>query len=284
MKQSRFVGFTLVIGAQAWRIDAGDQAAASVVAQLADAMKLDSADRENRSYFPVRPVRVVSHNNDLPAPEALVHRLKNLSGEEALFCHLLELSAAIARDAQASGYVLLHGALAEYAGKGVILAAPGGTGKSTASNRLPHPWMSLCDDTTLVRCDANSQYWAHPWPTWSNFLYGGKGGAWNVQSAVPLEGIYYLKRALHDSVKPMGKGQALTNLNISAHQAGHVMERGTSDTDKRALRLERFNHLSALAGAVPMFALSLSLTGEFWKEIEGVMITDEGSRRYAQSR
>ena len=51
-----------------------------------------------------------------------------------------------ARDAQTRGEVLLHGALAEKDGIGVILAAPGGTGKTTASDRLLAPWRSRCDE------------------------------------------------------------------------------------------------------------------------------------------
>jgi len=43
------------------------------------------------------------------------------------------LSLVFARQAQAFGGVLIHGALAERDGMGVILAAPGGTGKSTAA-------------------------------------------------------------------------------------------------------------------------------------------------------
>ena len=45
---------------------------------------------------------------------------------------LIPFHCATPRDA-----LLLHGALAEHAGRGVILIAQGGTGKTTASGRLP---------------------------------------------------------------------------------------------------------------------------------------------------
>jgi hypothetical protein len=136
-------GYTLVLGEQAWHIEAGDQDAAPIAAQLADAMKLDSTDHTDLLGLSTRDVRVVTRGDAASADGALVCSLRDISGDDALFCHLLDLSLFIARDAQARGCVLLHGALAERAGKGVILAAPGGIGKTTASIRLPPPWVSL---------------------------------------------------------------------------------------------------------------------------------------------
>ena len=82
--------------------------------------------------------------------------------------NLLRLSLIFAREAQARGGALIHGALAERNGHGVILAAPGGTGKTTASNRLPAPWRSLCDDATLVVRDPWTPGCVPPSPLHSN--------------------------------------------------------------------------------------------------------------------
>ncbi len=262
-------GCNLIIGEQAWRIEAEDAGAAPVVARFAAAMQLEATDGAGSGGFTARRVRVISHDSDDAIPDGLVCRLEDLSGEDALFCHLLELSLVVGRDALAHGYVLLHAALAEYAGKGVILAAPGGIGKTTASKRLPPPWVAWCDDTTLVRRDAQGRYWAHPWPTWSTFLWGGQGGSWKVQSAIPLERIYFLKHNLRDSTEGLGAGQTLALLTGSAQQISHAMERGMSEADKRTLHLERFNHLSALAKAVPAGVLHISLSGAFWRENRG---------------
>jgi len=84
------VSCTLILGEQAWRIEAGDRAAASIVAQLADTMQLDSTDGAGRFGFPMRYVRVITQGSADPAPDGLVCRLKELSGDEALFCHFLE--------------------------------------------------------------------------------------------------------------------------------------------------------------------------------------------------
>jgi SynChlorMet cassette protein ScmC len=180
----------------------------------------------------------------------------------------MQLSLVIARDVQARGGVLIHGALAERDGIGVILAAPGGTGKTTASNRLPAPWRSLCDDTTLVVRDPQGNYWAHPWPTWSRFLGGESGGTWDVQNAVPLEGVFFLSRAVEDRVESVGPGHAVSLLVECAEQASQLMAQDLKKEETRALRLERFNNLCALARIVPTHVLHISLTGAFWQEIE----------------
>ena len=151
---------------------------------------------------------------------------------------------------------------------GVILAAPSGTGKTTASNRLPAPWRSQCDDTTLVVRDAQGNYWAHPWPTWSRFLNGGPGGTWDVQNAVPVKGIFFLVQGLDDRVERVGSGQAVSLLGESVGQASMFMAPGLSKEETRALHLERFNNLCALARVVPTHLLYTSLTGAFWREIE----------------
>ena len=162
----------------------------------------------------------------------------------------------------------MHGALAERDGIGVILVAPGGTGKTTASNRLPAPWRSLSDDTTLVVRDPQGNYWAHPWPTWSRFLDGGPGGTWDVQSAVPVKGIFVLAQAAQDRAERVGPGQAVSLLGECVGQVSGFMTPGLPKEELQALHLERFNNLCALARVVPTHVLHISLTGAFWQEIE----------------
>jgi SynChlorMet cassette protein ScmC len=181
------------------------------------------------------------------------------------------LSLFLVHAAQTRGGVLLHGALAEKDGIGVILAAPGGTGKTTASDRLPAPWHSLCDDTTLVVRDSEGKYWAHPWPTWSRFLRGESGGSWDVQKAVPLASVFFLSRAVEDRVESVGSGRSVGLLVECAEQSSQLMARGLSKEETRALRLERFNNVCALARVVRTQVLHISLAGTFWQEIEQVM-------------
>jgi len=182
----------------------------------------------------------------------------------------------VAREAQTRGGVLLHAGLAEWKGQGVVLAAPGGTGKTTASSRLPSPWRSLCDDMTLVVRNTKGQYWAHPWPTWSCFLWGGSGGSWDVEHAVPLKGIFFLSRADEDRAEPVGTGQGVSLLVECAQQASQLMTRGLSKEEKRALQLERFNNLCALTRTIPSHLLHISLTGTFWLEMERMLLGRKG--------
>lgn len=269
-----------------WIIAAGDDEAASVVSQLHHAMQMSvttgSVERSYRSVVRRLLVLVDPHKREaspatchapLPFEDDgfVVRVLRSFTHGDGLYVQLVELSSTLAHDAQTRGGVLLHGALAEKDGIGVILAAPGGTGKTTSSNRLPAPWRSLCDDTTLVVRDSHGNYWAHPWPTWSRFLWGGSGGSWDVQNAVPLKGIFFLTRALEERVERVGNGQAVSLLVECAEQTSQLMARGLSKEETRALHLERFNNLCALTQVVPAHLLHISLTGTFWQEIDRVL-------------
>ncbi len=288
-----------------WVIDAGDDEAASIVTQLGNAMQLPvrspsaSAPRhmirmsrtgaaEPSQHGIVRHLLVLVDTHNPEASPATRHSplpfedadpavcvLRSLTHREGLFIQLMELSSIFAHDAQTRGGVLLHGALAEKDGIGVILAAPGGTGKTTASDRLPAPWRSLCDDTTLVVRDSQGSYWAHPWPTWSRFLRGESGGTWDVRNAIPLKGLFFLAQAVEDRAEPVGPGHAVSLLVECAGQASQLMTRSLSKEEVRTLRLEQFNNLCALAQAVPTHVLHISLTGAFWREIEQAL---EGGR------
>jgi SynChlorMet cassette protein ScmC len=289
-----------------WVIAAGDEEAASIVSQLGDAMQLrvmspsaslSPATFESGRKGAVEPphhrverrllVLVDAHNPEaspatcfaaLPFEDDgfIVRVLRSYTHSDGLYIQLMELSVIFAHDAQTRGGVLLHGALAERDGIGVILAAPGGTGKTTASDRLPAPWRSLCDDTTLVVRDSQGNYWAHPWPTWSRFLGAESGGTWDVHNAVPLEGVFFLSQAVEDRVESVGPGHAASLLVECAEQASQLMARGLAKEETRALHLERFNNLCALARVVPAHVLRISLTGAFWQEIEQTL---EGSHR-----
>ncbi|MCI0478623.1 MAG: SynChlorMet cassette protein ScmC [Anaerolineales bacterium] len=197
--------------------------------------------------------------------------------DDLLFAQILHFTTLFGAEAQTRGGMLVHGALAvrtnlpglqdlEGLG-GILLTAPGGTGKTTASNRLPAPWVSLCDDTTLIVRDARGEYWAHPTPTWSRFFNGGAGGSWNTSTAVPLCAIFFLEQASLDQAIRLGTGHAAAALVQSVAQASHLMTRDLDEAFARTLRSEWFENASALTRRVPSFHLQLTLTGEFWQEI-----------------
>ena len=282
-KQQEFLHNLVLADGSHWEISAGDEESAVIVSQLGCTMQLrmtpgaiESSHQDNLCRLLVQ-VDARKSVEDYYVPLAskndgvlVIRLLKCLCGHRGgLFINLARLSLVFARQAQARGGVLIHGALAERDGMGVILTAPGGTGKTTASNRLPAPWRSLCDDTTLVVRDAQGNYWAHPWPTWSRLLKEGAGvSTWDVQNAVPVKGVFILAQAIEDRVERLGTGQAVSQLIECVGQVSNLMASGLSKEELRALHLERFNNLCALARIVPVHMLHISLTGAFWQDIE----------------
>jgi hypothetical protein len=196
--------------------------------------------------------------------------LRPSNSEADITGQAVELSLAIARDVQSRGGVLVHGALAERDGFGVIMAAPGCTGKSTASRRLPPPWRSLSDDATLVVQDAVGRYFAHPWPTWSLF-WEGSGGTWPTEKAVPLRAIFFLAQAPLEKVESISRTVAAAMLMQSVEQVSRSITYCRSQEEVHQVHSQQLANVSALAKAVPAFTLQLSLTGRFWVEMESTM-------------
>lgn len=265
-----------------WMITAGDEGALPLVNRLGEAMKLRLTDpsdppcagRMRRllvSIDPRNPEFLPSACYGSSPPEedgAIVCALRPTVEAVNLFVLFIQISFVIACDAQEHGGILVHGALAERDGAGVILAAPGGLGKTTASGRLAAPWRSLCDDTTLVMRDPQGAYWAHPWPTWSRFLEGGPGGSWDVEKAVPLTGIFCLSRASENRAEPIGPGKAASLIVGYVEQATRFQTHFMGLEEVRSMRLTQFKILCELAKAVPAYILHISLTGPFWHAME----------------
>jgi len=192
--------------------------------------------------------------------------------KEVRINRMSDLAKVIALRTLPAGGLLLHGALAEKDGRGVILAAPGGTGKTTASNRLPPPWRSLSDDATLVVPDGTGGYRAHPWPTWSRFRDNGPGGSWYVEESVPLAALFFLSRADEDRAEPAGTGDAVAYITESVHQTtGIPTQHGRTPEEAARHCEEEIVAATALARAVPAFRLEISLTGKFWEAIEDAL-------------
>jgi len=258
-----------------WVLQGVDDDAARVVAAFAAAARLATApeDAPGRRLLAVacegRPGPVVApHDPDAP----LVCPVFPGTDPSLLTIGMTRVASAIGREAQSRGGLLLHGALADRPSgqgrEGILLAGPGTVGKTTASNRLPPPWRSLCDDTTLVVRDAHGAYWAHPMPTWSRF-YGGDGGSWDVQSAVPLRAIFFLTQSPSDRVEPLDQpASTMAMLLESVEQACRPMARDLSEDQARGMHDEWLANARALMRTVPASLLHISLTGSFWQEIE----------------
>ena len=211
---------------------------------------------------------------------------------------LFMYSTLLGTVAQHSGGGLIHAALGELEGKGFLMAAQGGTGKSTASGRLPSPFISHCDDTTLIVRDKEGNYWAHPYPTWSRFFWSGEGGTWKFDQVIPLNSIFYLSQSETDFVTALSPSEKVS-CNVAAfEQASRMLARNEIVKDKiiskgtvgetligiekdwfaigkdpdqnssREIRHHWFENAMIISQKLPGSKLNLSLTGNFWNLIE----------------
>lgn len=177
----------------------------------------------------------------------------------------------IYRGARDVGGLPLHAGLIERDGRGVLLAAPRNTGKSTCCRRIPKPWYALCDEETLVVRDARGQYVVHPFPTWSEYLMKRSKRTWNVQRHIPLSAIFFLEQGKNDEVVSMGNGEAAVSISNSIKQVlvrtHYYMDR----EEVKSSRLKLFDNACELAREIPAYRLRITKSGRFWKEIEKVL-------------
>ncbi len=267
---------------QRWIIRPVDDGAAAVVAGLGGAMQLRPVGSSERRDDGWRELCVAvcgeSDLSDLEASGAAVCRLAAAAGREAEVAKMRRIASQIAREAMARGGLLFHGALAEYRGSGFLLGGPGEVGKSTASRRLPPPWRSLSDDMALVVQDGSGQFWAHPWPTWSRFLYEGPGGSWHVEHAVPLRAVFFLDQSPFDRLEPISSTQATALTMESAEELAREVLFVVTDAEAvRWLCAEALAAARNLAAAVPAYSLKLTAEGRFWEMIGGVLPVGDAS-------
>ena len=272
---------TLSTAGGACTVFAVNHPAWGILSSLTATMQLDSRYPSDmlpgqKSYS--RLLIYVDKDFENPDPAGIGHtfesgstticRMGQAADMDSLALQMMWLSPFLVREMELSGGFLLHGALAEHKGYGIVFAGPGGRGKTTTSLRLPPPWKSLSDDTTLVVRDESGVYWAHPWPTWSRFMWGGPGGAWDVNHSVPLKGIFLLVQAEDACIKPIGTGQAIVMLQEVSEQASFLSLKSLDDERARARRLQRFENICTLAKKVPTSILQTSLASHFWEQIE----------------
>jgi SynChlorMet cassette protein ScmC len=254
---------------QRWLVRPVDERAASIVADLGEVMCLSPGEAGRELCVAVCGD---SDRPDLEVNGAVVCRLAAPTNRETEVAQMRRIASQIARETMSRGGLLFHGALAERRGSGFVMAGPGGVGKSTASRRLPPPWRSMCDDMTLVVRDGKGRFWAHPWPTWSRFLYNGPGGSWKVEHAVPIQAIFFLAQSRDDQLEPVNATQATALAIVSAEELAREVLLELADADAaRRLCSEALSSAKGLAAAVPAYSLGFSLDGRFWEKIESVL-------------
>lgn len=174
------------------------------------------------------------------------------------------------------GGFLIHGALIEKNGYGIILSGPSGIGKSTACKKLPVSWSVLSDDATLVLKQDDGQYFAHPWPTWSRFFNNGPGGKWDTNHGIPLKSVFFLYQDEIDLIEPLDKPTKLVMILESINHMFKWSENYNQNPDNRIKTYSKIlENANQFISAVPVFRLKNSLSGKFWEKIDSFIENQE---------
>lgn len=257
-----------------WHITPTDPFAVGVVKRFAECMKLEPVTQPHNKSGNVRIVSVRSSERGCSMPSivngsAICTLAKSISDMwERDYYYFSAIWLAVVADALGGPTIFIHSALAEYEENGILFAAPGGGGKTTASRRLPLPWKSLCDDTTVLVRDESGLWMAHPWPTWGTPSEDWKCIPCNVRHSVPVRAIFFLDQSELDDVDPVCGGEKLSMLAHASAQATTFATQILDPDSKRQSSLLWFSHLTEIAAQIPMFRLRLSLRGKFWETVE----------------
>ena len=252
---------------------AGDGNADSCIGALAEAMRLKRRPPGLGRNIVIYTVKQDTGEPKIYVPagerEPILCTIIPSDSQDLFYIQVERAAQAVVADVISRGGALVHGGLCSFNGCGAIMAGRGGIGKTTASGRLPAPWISYSDDSTLVLPDGGGGFIANPWPTWSRFYWGGSGGSWEVEEKLPLTRLFFLSQAETDSLEAVDKTRAKSMLIDTIE---HVTRSNRKkDKERRDFVLQCIDSAGRIAEVVPAFRLNLCLTGRFWEEMEQVM-------------
>ncbi len=259
----------------AWRFSGGDASTSMLIDDLGSVFSGDDSAVELAADRLAEPASAEA----MPGTLGAAHLARKLNGATKHFLispdgtHPFRLRQGIVQlmsfgEVTRGGFPL-HGALADRLGQGVVLAGPGGTGKSTASARLPNPWESLSDDTTLIV--ENGSYRAHPWPNPASVLGVEGRRRIDVKRVTAARAVFFLSQAEEDAVQPLRQAEAACALLESFRQAAAIPGDLRHDPDLRWLCETAMDNICRFAKETPAYRLRLSLTGRFWEMIGKVL-------------
>jgi len=176
-----------------------------------------------------------------------------------------------------AGGLVIHGALLERKGSGVLLLGKSGAGKTTCCRRMPSSWRVLGDDLALVVRDWTGRFLAHSLPTWSAAESGRPGWPCRFNEPVPLEALFLLGQSSVDSIEKLREAEAAVAVNQASDEALMPLDIAHSHRGIPG-RKEMFLNAVALSEVVPTFRLHVSLRGRFWEKIEEVLGQMQRSR------
>ena len=155
---------------------------------------------------------------------------------------------------------MVHGALMERSGRGVLLCGPSGIGKSTTARRMADEGFNvLADDCFLLRRDGIGKYWARPLPTWSVYLFGKEALAeCDARREFPVSRLFVLGRReerytpLEPQTALLGCANAFTDM-VKWHIFRYPGELAAALTERALEAAER------VTAELPCGALQLTL-------------------------
>jgi len=206
--------------------------------------------------------------------------LCNIPAESGLG-FIRRLLAPAITDACDRGGFLLHAALVEKDGRGYLLGARSGTGKSTCCQRLPAGWNALSEEEVLV-FPAEGGWRAHPLPAWADILERGVGGSWNVGLHLPVSAAFLIRQAGEDAIAEADPPSDGLLFHLLAREK--LRKELTDEVFLNGLVARTFENVCSFLDCVSLFVLDVSLTGKFWEKMESATegkpdrITGDGPR------
>ena len=169
-----------------------------------------------------------------------------------------------------AGGTVTHCAMFELDGKGALIAAKSGTGKSTCYRRIERPWHAISDEQALI-VRVGEGYHLHPTPTWSDFVERGLDYSRDIQWTTPLSAFFFLEQAKEDEVVPLGKGKAAMEIYNSSEQMCRKYILSLGKEQQVAFRNRLLDNAFEISRRVPSFMLRATLNGRFWDEMAKVL-------------
>ncbi len=250
-----------------------DERAEVFIAALARAMKLTQGGSGGRKVL-VYVSKSSENITDIILPEnqqePIICYLRPAHNPDMFNIQIQRIAQTVAADVIFKGGALIHGGLCRFKGYGAVMAGAGNIGKTTASNRLPFTWISCSDDSTLIIPHSTGGFKAHPWPTWSRFYQGGPDGEWEVERGITLTAIFFLKQSKKNGVEPLDSARVKALLIDTIEHVTRLNR--TTGKDKHNFIKKCIQSAEKIASEIPAYRLGVSLEGEFWKEMEKVML------------
>jgi hypothetical protein len=166
-----------------------------------------------------------------------------------------------------------HCALVEINGKGALICAPGGTGKSTCASRLPEPHRALGEDCALV-VHSGDDFIAQAMPAWSLVISEHKkieNISFDCTATTKLSGIFFLEQSSIDAVELLSCSMALGYINSTFNDHMRWVLNHFTPEAVKMLRMNIFNLAEQLNATLPAYRLSATIDGNFWDVMAEVM-------------